>query len=221
MDRGSCEYICATNFKNLCVAGYWFRLYFFLRPFGVHHLGLEFIFCAVLLSVIAAILCTNADTLQYFKRSLSNKMHIYLLFFLYGFISIFYRLMNPALEKLEAFPNAHFAHMAFPYVVTKTFDITFQQLAFSMFVFDLLRRNISMMKLQICSALLLSISHLATLTSLPLSIACVFIAAAALAGLVFPLAIAHKRAGFVVAFSLHWAYYLGMGIFYNLYFGLS
>lgn len=192
-----------------------FACIFGLRELGVHHLGYPLLFIAALGALIVAMFWLNSDMVIYARRAL-NRQHLTLLLIVYCGIGLIYTVEPADMSLIAAQKNIHFAHHNFVYILTKSFDILFQQLAFAMYVYDLRHRNIPMLGIQISSAVLLSVSHAMTLLSLPDHVAVIFIVAAAVGGMVFPLVITHPKGGLIPTSLLHWSYYVGMGLAFNL-----
>lgn len=192
-----------------------FGAIFMLRERGINHIDRFVELAAVLAVIIALMLRTNPDMRDYLAPCLRGRRW-WRFAALYGLVVVLYSLTPVNGERLAALHNLHFAYFQYPYLVSKTLDIGFQQLAFGMFVFDLLHRRWPLGRISLLSAALLGVSHLATLASLPWPFACVFIAGGVAAGLAFPWLIAGSRGGFSAAFCAHWGYYLALGLVVNL-----
>lgn len=192
---------------------------FFMREFGVNHIDWPIILMTYFTLVVGCMLATNPDILAYLEAALSRHYWLILLFFLYLLLIFIYAQLSPSEKILSTYKDVHFAYLSHVYILTKSADILFQQLAFAMFVLDLSRKGLPARKIQYITAALLTVTHLATLYTLPYVVSIFFVVGGCLGGLVFPLLILDKRCGLIPAYIVHWLYYLSAGLLFNLSLG--
>lgn len=188
-----------------------------LRAMGIDHVHQPMLFCTYALVVIAMMLATNPDIVRYMQR-IVDKRSLMALSAILLLAIVAHGIFSPDTSAYQHIPHVEFAFFEGSYVVSRSVDIMFQQIAFTMWVQDMLVRQIPMWKIQAWSSALLAGSHTLTLTILPWQIALIFIGASAIAGQLFPLLLRNPR-GFFGACALHWGFYLTLGVLFNLYFG--
>lgn len=188
---------------------------FFLRSMGIDHLqNIEF-FILFFISISIFIVLLNPEISEHLRVALSLPK-IGLIIILYFIIWLLYSSFTPNALILDQFNNIHFAYLSYSYLASKGFDILFQQFAFYLFVFDMLKRKVSLISIQIISSLLLMGSHLIAFKSMPYTVALCFVIGSGAAGFIFPLLYKNKRLGIAFAFCLHWIFYLSMAFVFNL-----
>lgn len=120
-------------------------------------------------------------------------------------------LFSPPSALIRQNPDMFFLHFSLRYLVSKLFDITFQQTLVLLLVASLARAGLSLRSVCLLCAVLFGGPHLYLLGRNGIVIGGYFLAFSLLAGLVFPYAIMRFRRGLAYTFSLHLFFYIFTG----------
>jgi len=189
-----------------------------LRQHDINHIEQPLLLTTCLILIFAGILLTNQDMRTHISDGLKGKKWLWIVL-TYCLLFSVYFLFTVDTNTLKEHGNVHFAYLSPIYILTKSVDIGIQQLSFAMFGRDLLNRGFTIPQLRPIGIIILTAIHLLTLFTLPINIAIVFIIASGFAGLIFPDAMFNKKYGFAVSYSIHWLFYLFMGLTFNFYLG--
>ena len=144
-----------------------------------------------------------------------SPIPFFLLGVFYCLLLLIYRFMRPyvdvaLIEKLES-KKVYFASLSYRYMIFKSFDILFQQVAILCVIAFLKDLHISYPFLVLFFAAGFSVSHF-FMFQRGLAIGMIFLVSAFFGGLIFPLLLSLQY-GIVYAFMLHWLFYIALGVF--------
>jgi hypothetical protein len=116
------------------------------------------------------------------------------------------------------FINFHFSQkiLNYRYLLSKPFDILFQQLMILLLIFLLQKYISSPFSLVVLFGLIFGLIHSPILIFKKNKWGKILFTSSFLAGLIFPLIIISFPAGLLYSFSIHWLFYLIIGTIYNL-----
>ena len=199
--------------------GLWMALYFgsmsTLRSFlNINHIDRFYILICFLIAINILLLFFNKQ-LKCALFSSFDRVSVSCLCLLFTTISIVYYYINPDISSLIPYKNVHFAYFRYEYVLSKSFDILFQQLAFSMCVYNLIDAKIKLLNIQIIMSLILLSFHIFTLFTLPQFVSIGFIISSALAGWIWPIILTKSKHGIIYNYILHWTFYIIAALLFN------
>ncbi len=160
--------------------------------------------------------------LSAFFSSLPAKvMPIYfLIFFFVLLVSIYFfshRIFDKTLLASQFNRKIFAATMDYRFLFAKSFDILFQQISFLILVLLLKDVVVGTGTIVIFSGLIFGIVHLPLLILRHHVLVPYFVIASFFAGIIFSFLIVTLPYGFIYAYCLHWSFYIGVGIYYNMH----
>lgn len=132
---------------------------------------------------------------------------------------LMYRWASPDLSLLKQYPQVHFAYLSNRYLLSKSFDILFQQLALSLYIWTMLIRGIELFRVQIITAATMGLVHLHTFLAMPPVVCTGFVVASFFAGYFWPAILDRYKHGIIYNYISHWIFYLLIGVGFNVYVG--
>lgn len=184
--------------------GFWF-----LRSNGVNYIDNYLLTVIYFVFVCSLFIYLFRDLIRedVFRPS---KLQV-LLFFLFYLISsiVYYVFSNyynlPSL--LAQFNSVYLLTLDFRYLLTKTFEIFFQQLTILILIL-LLHQKISLRKITYLFLIIFPLLHLVNYIYMPFLFASILFVGSILGALFFPYLILKVRDGFIYTYLLHWSFYL-------------
>lgn len=188
--------------------------------FGISYVERWPLFFLLLLLLFGLMLFSNLQTAKNLLPHLSIFRVITFLFILLSgtYLYLFFPVNKELAHQL--FPYQYFALFDWRYLITKTLDIIFQQFIFMMVLEDLLK-TYSKKRMLIFFIILMGIMHIPTALIFGLPIGPIFILAGMLAAVAFSYLLLHPRLGLCYSLSLHWSYYLVLGLWMRQHFSLG
>jgi hypothetical protein len=143
-----------------------------------------------------------------------EPLPIFLLLLLYVFLFSTYKFMRKytdfrIIEKLES-KNVYFASISYRYIIYKSFDILFQQIALLCILTSLRDFNLPYISLGILFSLSFAVGHLFMIRK-GIFIGLLFIISAFFGGLIFPILLLDQY-GIFYTFIVHWLFYILLGV---------
>lgn len=188
---------------------------------GIHYIN-RFIFASFYFlgfSVITAI--TFKDSLQPIVVDFSPMLFIpvtavAVLFFLVYFFSR--RFLKKPEKAMAEQPEDFNLPMDYRYIISKHFEILFQQTTILVLVLLLQKTGLTLAGIVVCFAVLFGVLHVPLIKTMGRFFGLYYTIFAMLSGLVFPILITQFRYGFVYSFLVHVLFYVATGVFFWVYF---
>ena len=114
--------------------------------------------------------------------------------------------------------DQNFIKLDYRYLVSKTFEIIFQQTCIIVLVSLLGQVGYSMFIIMLVFCLLFSVSHVPLFLTSRRRWASYYIVFSALAGFIFPPLILRVPSGYIYSFIIHWLFYTSAGVGFWIYF---
>ncbi len=114
--------------------------------------------------------------------------------------------------------DQNFIKLDYRYLVSKTFEIIFQQTCIIVLVSLFAQAGYSMFIIMLLFCLFFSVSHVPLFLTSRRRWACYYIVSSALAGFIFPPLILRVPSGYIYSFIVHWIFYISAGVGFWVYF---
>ncbi|HLC98316.1 MAG TPA: hypothetical protein VJC21_06075 [Candidatus Nanoarchaeia archaeon] len=118
---------------------------------------------------------------------------------------------------IERYPQQFFIQMDYRYLVSKSFDILFQQMMILMLVLWLSQQGFSLSMTMLFSLLLFGGVHIFALIPAGKLFGMYYLIASLLGAVVFPLLVLTVNYGFVYSYALHFFFYTASAVFFWLF----
>jgi len=146
---------------------------------------------------------------------------IIILLVVYTMTLIAYYFSHKYLKKptklIEKYHDQHFIKMDYKYMVSKTFDIFFQQIMVLILVLGLSRQNFSMTEIILYFILLFGIIHIIGISLSGKLFGTYYLIMSLIGAVVFPTLILNVNYGFVYSFIVHFSFYSVSSVLFWLY----
>lgn len=130
---------------------------------------------------------------------------------IYYYVPTFFRRPSVLIKK---YPNEFFLALDSRYLISKTFDIIYQQIFIILLVAALARIGLSVKEITLAFALLFSVIHFPLIWIEGRLWGIYFMTAALLSALFFPPLILQVPYGFIYTFIIHWGFYTLSGMLF-------
>lgn len=185
-------------------------LFFLLKHFGINYID-NYLITSIhfLIFNLIIILYFKDIFLEQLKKTSKLQWTLFGIFTIFT-ISLFIILgnKNNQNEMLIFYNSFYLATFKLEYLLTKSFEILFQQLAIFIIIYSLNKHKISHNKIYLIFLVCFPLIHLVNFIYTPFLGALLLQIGSILAGFIFPFILLHSRAGFIQTYILHWSFYL-------------
>ena len=152
-----------------------------------------------------------------FKEKLSKpsklQIALFLIFFIIlGFVYYICGNSSNLPNLLKKFPEISLINFNFRYILTKSFEILFQQITIIFLILLMHKNKVSLKNMTIFFATIFPLTHLVNYFFTTTLFALIFQVASIIGGLTFPYLIIKIKNGFLYTYLLHWTFYLVLKI---------
>jgi len=200
-------------------------LFWTLGWLGIHFLPKErtnyeknYIFVSVYFLIISVIMIFYYKDIIYEIYKYLNFFSFFLIvgFFVFNLLS--YRFANKYLirpaEKLLKYADIYYLHFDKRYIISKSFDILFQQILIIVLVFLLRNNGLNLLWISILFAIMFGVGHIPALRLHKSFFGILIFTASILSSFLFPYLILTYKYGFVYTYIAHWLFYTNTGILF-------
>ena len=124
-----------------------------------------------------------------------------------------YRGHGRQIMEMKQQPDKYFVRMDYRYLISKAFEIIWQQTAIIALIFIIYSQIDYSQSTFYLFALIFALTHLPLYLLMERKVAALFLLSSFLSGLVFPYLILKINYGFVYTFSLHWLFYFALAVY--------
>ena len=139
---------------------------------------------------------------------------ILIIFFIANFLTFFIsnNLLRKPIEFLEKYSNVDFIKMDYRYLVSKSFEIFFQQVLIISLVFLLHNQGLNIILITLIFIVLFGFAHIPILRLRKDFFGYLIFIAAMFSSFFFPILIINFKYGYVYTYILHWLFYTNTGV---------
>ncbi len=141
---------------------------------------------------------------------------ILLVFFLFNFLIFFLtnKYLRKPIEFIDKYSTVHFLKMDYRYLLSKSFEIFFQQVLIITLVFILYYQNFSLTWITIIFMIMFGFAHIPRLKIGRDIFGLIIFVASIISSFLFPYLVLNLRYGYIYTFILHWLFYTNKGILF-------
>ena len=152
------------------------------------------------------------------KLTLTPILILILVYILTIFVySISHKYLQPPTRLIEKYPHQYFIKMDYRYIISKSFDILFQQVMIVIMVMWLSQQNHSLSEIILYFVLLFGLVHVFALFPAGKIFGTYYLIASLIGAVIFPMLILKVNYGFVYSFVIHVSFYSISSVFFWLY----
>jgi len=173
--------------------------------------------------VVTIYFCIASFIVMYLFRNiidpLINKISfvpsvILLIFFIINFLVYFFsnRFIKKPIKFLEKYSNVSYLHLDYRYLISKSFEIFFQQILIVSLVFLLKAQGFDLVWITIIFALMFGFGHIPMIKLEKNFFGILIFIAAMFSSFLFPYLILNFQYGFIYTYIAHWLFYTNSGV---------
>jgi hypothetical protein len=178
----------------------------------------NFIFVSVYYLVVSFIIIFSFRNIF---GEIYNKMTIFplvilLVFFIINFLEFFFsnRFLTKPIKFIEKFSEVTFLRMDYRYLISKSFDILFQQLLIIVLILIMYKSGMGIILITVIFSFLFGFGHVPIIKIHKTFFGYFYLAASLFSSFLFPYLIIHFKYGFIYTYIAHWLFYTNSGIFF-------
>ncbi len=195
----------------------WLGIYYFLPKERTNY-ERNYIFVSIYFLVISIIMILYFKDIIFEVYKYLNFFSVILIVLLLIFNFLSYRFANKYLikpaEKLLKYADNYYLHLDKRYIISKSFDILFQQILIIALVFLLRNNGLNLLWISILFAIMFGIGHIPALKVDRSLFGLVIFVASLLSSFLFPYLIITFKYGFVYTYMAHWLFYTNTGVLF-------
>lgn len=175
--------------------------------------------------IVSIYFCLISFILIYFFKGIMEQIYsklslvpitILIIFFIINFLAFFIsnKVLRKPIEFIEKYSKVHYIKMDYRYLLSKSFEIFFQQILIISLIFILYQQGLNLYWITLIFIFLFGFAHIPMLKIGQGIFGKIIFVASIVSSFLFPFLILTFDYGFIYTYILHWLFYTNTGILF-------